>query len=155
MGSCLEPSWWMVRCSWERGRENTRLRPVSDRSEPHTSSCGFGLLFSCVLLPEPGSCLSLPLHIPFPGCSRWLGASSFRQEPLTLSILPITHGGGRAPAPLCRSQIGIIPLRSLSSELHPWQWLSALHIAGGADGIAGGGGAGGVPDGGVYLVYSL
>lgn len=63
-------------CSWERGRENTCPLPLSDQGKLHTYACGFVLLCSCVLFFQSGSCLSLPLHVPF----LWLhslGAPSF------------------------------------------------------------------------------
>lgn len=75
---------------------------MSDQGKLHTYACGFLLLCSHVLLLQSGSCLLLPLHVPFP----WLGAPSLgslvksllEPDSLALSILPITQESGQVTA---------------------------------------------------------
>lgn len=127
VGSWLEPCWWMMGCSWERGRENTCLRPMSDQSKSHAYACGFSVLFSCVLLPQPGSCLSLPLPVPFPwlwslaGCpfpwAPWHGpcwGRSLWHRPSFPSPRQVAERLPLFPS----SRFWVFPPRSSSSELH-------------------------------------
>lgn len=75
--------------------------PVSDQIKPHTCTCGFAVAFSCVLLSQPGSCLSLLPHMPFPWLQSLAGCPFLWEEPLAPSILPISRKmAEHLPAPL-------------------------------------------------------